>query len=114
MQIADQPAVVHVAADTLDGIKGVGGARDVVHGEHDAGEDLHTQHERQDAAESPQVIEVAGRREIDELPMHHACDGQALIQPLLKVRFRLVGRLMCSHGVRVPQPILIFVSDTNS
>ena len=72
VQVADQPAEVHVAADALDGIEGRLGARLVVHGQHDAGDDLRDEHEGQDAAERPQIIEVARRREVDELRVHHA------------------------------------------
>ena len=40
MQVADQSAEVHVAADALDAVEGALGARLVVHGQHDAGDDL--------------------------------------------------------------------------
>ena len=42
---------------------GVGG---VVHGQHDAGQDLRDQHDRQDAAEGPGIVEVARHRIGDE------------------------------------------------
>jgi len=58
MQIAQQPAVIHVAHDVLDGIEGVVDMRRVVHGEHDAGDDLRHQHEGEDAAEGPPVVQV--------------------------------------------------------
>jgi hypothetical protein len=51
--VADQPAVVHVAHDVLDRVEGERDMRRVVHDQHDAGDDLHDQHEGQDAAEGP-------------------------------------------------------------
>ena len=38
MQIAQQPAIVHVAHDVLDGVEGEAGIGRVVHRQHDAGE----------------------------------------------------------------------------
>ncbi len=37
-----------------------------MHRQHDAGDELDHQHQRQDAAEGPPVVEVLGRREIQD------------------------------------------------
>ncbi len=66
MQIAQQPTEVDVAHDALDRLEGEIDMRRVVHRQHDAGDDLHTQHECENAAEGPKIIEVARRRVRDE------------------------------------------------
>ena len=95
-------------------LKASAGARLIVHGEHDAGHDLRHEEERQDAAERPQVVEVARGGKVDELRVHEPPDGEALIHPLAKARLGLVGQFVKSHVARAPQPILIFVSEMYS
>ena len=85
MQVAEQPAEVHVAADALDGIEGGFRARLIVHGENDAGEDLRDEHEGQDAAECPPIVQVAWRREIDGLRMDHPRDRQPCVHPFAEL-----------------------------
>ena len=102
VQVADQPAEVHIAADALDGIEGSIRARLVVHGQHDAGDDLRDQHEGQDAAERPPIVEVARRREVDGLRVDHPRDRQPRIHPLAEFRRGLVSRSVSRHGVLPP------------
>ena len=112
----DHPAVVHVAADLVDGVEGVVGARLVVHREDDAGDELRDEAEHQDAAERPHVVEVTRRGEIDELPVHEAHDWQAFVKPLADAGGRLIARVMIRHGglYYLYQPILILVSEMNA
>jgi hypothetical protein len=84
MDVADQPAEVHVAADVLDAVEGLGGDGRVVHRQHHAGQDLHREAERQQCARSPQVVDIARRREIDKLRMHHAHHGQPRVEPFFE------------------------------
>ena len=118
MQIAQQPAVIHVAHDVLDGIEGVVDMRRIVHREHDAGDKLHRQHEAENAAEGPPVVQVAWRRIGDERGMEQPADRQAPLEPSHEGAARLVGG--SSAHDRIPkdfkeaQPIRILLSDTNS
>ena len=114
VHVADQPAVVHVAADAFDGRERHLRRSANSAWQHDAREDLHAQHEHQDAAERPHVVEVARRREVDELAVHHARDRQALVHPFGGARLRLIGRNRGRTWSVLPQPIRILVSDTNS
>jgi hypothetical protein len=66
MQVAQEPARIHVAHDLLDRIEGEAGVGRVVHCQHDAGQHLRHQHDRQDAAEGPRVVQVARHRIGDE------------------------------------------------
>ena len=92
VQIAQQPAVIDVAHDRFDRLEGEVDMRRVVHRQHDAGDDLHAEHERQDAAEGPPVVQVARRRVGDERGMNQAADRQPLLEPLQRDWLRLVGR----------------------
>ena len=53
----DDAARVHVAADVLHRVEGEADLRGVVHREDDAGDDLHRQHECEDRAARPPVVE---------------------------------------------------------
>ena len=97
VQVAQQPAVVHVAHDLLDGIEGEVDMRRVVHRQHDAGDDLHAEHEGEDAAERPPVVQVARRRIDDEGGIDQPGDRQPPLHPLHECALRLVGR-MSAHG----------------
>ena len=81
----------------FDGIEGEVDMRRVVHRQHDAGDDLHAQHERQDAAEGPPVVQVARRRIGDEGGMDQPGDRQPPFQPSHECVLRLVGRVS-AHG----------------
>ena len=81
----------------FDAIEGQVDVRRVVHGQHDAGDDLHDQHEREDAAERPPVVQIARRRINDEGRIDEASDRQPPLQPLHEGVLRRVDR-MCAHG----------------
>ena len=97
VQAADQPAEVDVAHDAaLHGDEGLIAAGDVVHGQDDAGDDLHHQAERQDAAEGVPVVEVPRRREFQQIGAEPD-DRQARIEPALDRGSRLIGAWMLAH-----------------
>ncbi len=93
VHVAQQPAVVHVAHDAFDRVEGEVDMRRVVHRQHDAGDDLHAQHEGEDAAEGPPVIQIARSRIGDERRIDEPGDRQPALQPLHYGIFRLVGRV---------------------
>ncbi len=120
VDVAQQPAVVHVAHDVLDGVEGEVDMRRVVHREHDAGDDLHRQHEGEDAAEGPPVVQIARDRIDDEGGVDQPRDRQPRLHPFHEGVLRLVGR-MSAHDRTLQrlrraggQPIRIRVSETNS
>ena len=71
--------------------------RRVMHRQHDAGHDLHAQHEGENAAERPPVIQIARRRIGDEGRIDEAGDRQPPLHPFHERALRLVGR-MSAHG----------------
>ena len=81
----------------LDRLEGEIDMRGVVHRQHDAGDDLHAEHEREDAAEGPPVVQVPRRRVGDERGVNQAADRQPLLKPLQNFALRLVGRIS-AHG----------------
>ena len=93
VQVAQQPAVIDVAHDALDRVEGHVDLRRVMHRQHDAGDDLHAQHEGEDAAEGPPIVQIARRRIGDERGMDQAPDRQPLLEPLQNFVLRLVGRV---------------------
>ena len=93
VDVAQEPAVIHVAHDAFDGIEGEIDIRRVMHRQHDAGDDLHAQHEGQDAAERPPIVQIARRRISDEGGINEAPDRQPLFEPLHEGALRLIGRV---------------------
>ena len=93
MQVAQQPAVIDVAHDRFDGDEGEIDMRRVMHRQHDAGDDLHAQHEGQNAAERPPVVQVARGRISDEGRINQAHDRQPPLHPLHEWALRLIGRM---------------------
>ncbi len=75
--------------------------RHVVHRQHDAGDDLDAQAQRQDAAEGPPVVQVLRRREVDHAVIAKPHDRQARVEPLLEAGLRLVGGVS-AHRTRPP------------
>src|ERR1700691_1094281 len=81
MQIADQPAVLHLAHDEFDRVERGRGPDFVEHGQEDAGDQLQYQcHQRQRAEEVPEV-EVLRRVVLGQLRTPEYVDRQALIDP---------------------------------
>src|ERR1700686_4549333 len=71
--------------------------RRVMHRQHDAGDDLHAEHEGQNAAERPPVVQVARGRIGDEGGVDEAHDRQPPLEPLHEWALRLIGR-MSAHN----------------
>ncbi len=92
MQVAQQPAVVHVAHDMLDGIERHRGLGRVVHRQHDPGHDLRRQDEGQDAAERPQVVQVPRRWIGHRGAMGETDDRQPILKPAQHPIARPIGR----------------------
>ena len=90
MHVAQQPAVIDVADDQLDRLEGEIGVRRVVHRQDHAGQDLHAQHEGEDGAEGPPVVQVTRRRIGHERGMHEAQNRQSPFEPLQGWVARLV------------------------
>ena len=97
MQVAQQPAVIDVAHDRFDGDEGEIDMRRVMHRQHDAGDDLHAEHEGQNAAERPPIVQVARGRIGDEGGVDEAHDRQPPLEPLHEWALRLIGR-MSAHN----------------
>src|SRR3954452_4905963 len=112
MHVAEEPAVVHVAHDVLDGVEREIDLGRVVHREHDAGHDLDRQHHHEDRAEGPPVVQVARGRVVESLPIDEGHDGQPLMKPPAESALGLICR-MPGHGLS-SQPMRILVSDMYS
>ena len=59
----------------------VGGTRLVEHGEEDAGEQLHHQHDHGDEAEEVPEVEILGREILQRLAAHELLGRKALVEP---------------------------------
>ena len=96
--VAQEPAVVHVAHDVLDGIERHRGMRRVVHRQHDAGRDLQHQHDAGERAEVPEIVQILRRRVGHELLVAPGDQRQPVVDPAhhatLEHRVGDVGR----HG----------------
>ena len=100
VNIADQPAIIHIAHNVFDRIKGKIDMRRVVHGKDDAGDDLRDQAEGQNAAESPPIVEVFRRRVIDKAVMGQTKYRQARIEPLGKT----IAGIICAFTAHFLNP----------
>ena len=92
VQIADQPAVIDVPHDVVDRGERLVRRWDIVHGEHNAGQDLRDQHEGQNRAEGPHVVKIARHRIGDERGMSQAEQREARFKPFPDRAFGNVGR----------------------
>ncbi len=113
MHVAQQPAVVDVAHDLFDGIEGNRRFGRIMHGQHDAGKDLHDQHDGEHRAESVGVVQITRDRIGNEAVIDHARQGKPRIDPPLDAGGRLITG-MTTHEYLSPYPILITVSDVNA
>lgn len=113
MHVAQQPAVVDVTHDLFDGIEGNRRFSGIMHGKHDAGEDLHDQHHRKHRTEGIGVVQVTRDRIGNEAVIDQARQGKPRIDPPLDAGGRLITG-MATHEYLSPYPILITVSDVNA
>ena len=111
VNIADQPAVIDVAHDGFNRVEGQVSTGNVMHCQHDAGDDLDRQAESEDAAEDVPDVQVTRRREGAYRVVHQTRQRQTRIDPLLEAGFGIVGRR--ARHFYSPQPTLIRVSDMN-
>ena len=81
VHIAQQPAVVHVAHDVLDGIERVVDMRRVMHREHDAGRDHDHEHDPGERTEIPPVGKILRRRIFVQLVIEEGEHRQAIVDP---------------------------------
>ena len=81
VHVTQQPAPVHVAHDVLDAVERHRFVRHIVHRQDDAGDHLHDEEECQDAAEGPEVVQIARHRENAELVMHQPQYRQPVVEP---------------------------------
>ena len=105
MQVAQQPAVIHVAHDVLDGVEGEVDIGRVVHGQDHPGHDLRHQHEGEDGAEGPPVVQVARGRIGDRGTVAQTENGEPRLQPLQRRMLRREGRLLIGAAVGAPQTV---------
>ena len=81
VDVADQPAPLHVAHDVFDGAERVGGRRLVVHGQEDPGQDLDDQHHQRERAEVVPEVEVLRRVVLGHLRFPQGRQREALVDP---------------------------------
>ncbi len=81
VHVAQEPTVIHVAHDVFDAVERAIARRNVVHREHDAGDDLDAQHDGEDRAERVPEIQVPGRRKGEHRIVREPHERQALIEP---------------------------------
>src|SRR4029450_11892530 len=98
VQVAQQPTVVDIAHDDLNGLEGEVDMRGVVHRQHDAGDDLYGEHECEDAAERPQVVQVTRDRVDDERGMNETADRKPPPAEFQKIVLRFVGSVCDTYA----------------
>ena len=81
VNIANQPAVIHIAHDAFDAVEGKIGIRDVMHGQENARRDHDHQRDHGKSTEIPEIIEIFRRREGSVFLLHHGEDREALVYP---------------------------------
>src|SRR5690606_26554473 len=82
MQIAQQPAPLHVAHDVFDGSEGALGAVGVVHGQPDAGQQLHDQNDQRQNPEEIPEVEILGSVVLAHVPFPGGNDRQTFVGPV--------------------------------
>ncbi len=105
VDVAQRPAAVHVAHDVLDARESVGDMGRIVHDQHDAGDDLQDQCERQDDAPDPHPVQVAGGRDHQRV-VEQTQDRNTPVDPFLGrgLRFIVVVRNASHLGASSAQP----------
>ena len=81
VNIADQPAKIHIAHDAFDTVEGKARMRGVMHRQEDTRRDHDHQRDHGQRAEIPEIIEILRRREGSVFLLHHGEDRHALIYP---------------------------------
>ena len=81
MNVADQPAIVHVTHDALNRIKSHFGVRRVVHGKDNAGHDLDHQRKAGQRPEVPRIVQIARSRVVHHVMLGVAEKRQPVVEP---------------------------------
>ena len=82
VQVTQQPAILHITHDVLNGGKGTVGGGLVAHGQPDTGNQLINQHQHGQRAEKVEEVEVLGCVVLGQVIFHHLIDGHPLVHPL--------------------------------
>ncbi|MNY38755.1 hypothetical protein D3C86_1734000 [compost metagenome] len=83
--------MVDVAHDLFDRVERNGRVGGIVHGQHDAGQDLHDQHHGKHGAKGVCVVQVPGNRIADEAVVNHTRQRKTGINPFLNASRWRVG-----------------------
>ncbi|MNZ23496.1 hypothetical protein D3C78_406130 [compost metagenome] len=81
VQVADDPAVLHVAHDVFDGREGFLGRGSEAHGQPDTGEDLVDQYQQCQRTEEVEEVEVLRGVVLAQMVFPHLGRGEARIDP---------------------------------
>ncbi|MNN57012.1 hypothetical protein D3C81_1719750 [compost metagenome] len=81
VQVADDPAVLHVAHDVFNGREGFLGRGSEAHGQPDTGEDLVDQYQQCQRAEEIEEVEVLRGVVLAQMVFPHLGRGEARIDP---------------------------------
>ena len=81
MQVADQPAVVHIAHDVFDAVEGRANVWRKMHSERDAGHDHDHECDARERAEVPPLAQIPWGWVLIELVMHKGENWQPVIDP---------------------------------
>ena len=112
MNIPQHIAAVHITHDVFNRRKCHIHLRRVVHCQHNSGDNLHHQAERQHNAPDPHPVQVF-RRGDRQGAVQQTNNRQALIQPGLKTRLWFVMVMRNSGHDLYPYPSLIVDSSSN-
>ncbi|ENN87930.1 hypothetical protein RHSP_49335 [Rhizobium freirei PRF 81] len=101
MHVAQQPAMVDVADDLFDRVEGDRRIGRIMHGKHDAGQDLQDQHDGQHGAERVGIVQIARDRIGNETVIDHARQRKPRVDPFFEPCRWLVRR-MTTHDSAPP------------
>ena len=91
VKITDHPAVIHIAHDRFNRGEGHIGMRRIMHREHNAGQNLSDEHEGENAAEGPQIIEVPRIGEHNKGRVDQTNNRKTAFKPLSKSAGGYIG-----------------------
>ncbi len=97
VNVAEQPAIRHIAHDTLNRRKRAVDTGLIVHGQDDTGQNLNHETDGKDAAESVPVVQILRGREIDRRVLGKPDQRQTRIKPFREGIGRRVGGFVSTH-----------------
>ncbi len=98
----DDAAEIDVTPDVFDRGKGQIDMGRIMHHQDNAGDDLDDQHEGEDRAEGPPVIEVLRRGVIHQMFFGEPDDGKTVVEPALDSGARRVIASVIGHALYSP------------